>query len=134
MKKLISIIAVFVSFALVAEPSDRLINALITVESNGNVSAIGDNGNAVGVLQIWPSVIKDVNGVSKTKYTNSDRKSKAKSIAICKAYLNRYGRVYQKKTGKIPTNEVYARIWNGGPTGYKKSATIKYWDKVSRYM
>lgn len=134
MKKFIVIFCVLASSVLVASPSDKLINALITVESNGNASAIGDNGKAVGVLQIWPSVIKDVNGVSKIKYTNDDRKSKAKSIAICKAYLNWYGKVYQKKTGKVPTNEVYARIWNGGPIGYRKSATIKYWDKVSRHM
>ena len=134
MKNLIAVVVVLASSMVFSAPSDKLINALIKVESNGNVLAVGDNGNAVGCLQIWKIVVDDVNGFSKTKYTYEDRKSKSKSIEICKAYLNWYGKVYQKNTGKVPTNSVYARIWNGGPSGYKKSATIKYWNKVAKHI
>ena len=48
-----------------AKPSDSLINAIIKVESNDNVNAIGDNGKAVGCMQIWKVVVDDVNKVSK---------------------------------------------------------------------
>ena len=29
------------------------------------------------------------------------------------------------------TDEVIARNWNGGPNGYKKKSTEKYWEKVN---
>ena len=40
---------------------NHFILALAIVESSLNPLAIGDNGNAVGYLQITPAVIKDVN-------------------------------------------------------------------------
>ena len=33
-----------------------------------------------------------------------------------------------------PTYEVYARIWNGGPDGWKKRSTLKYWKKVKKEL
>jgi hypothetical protein len=39
-----------------------------------------------------------------------------------------------QETGKQPTDEVFARMHNGGPTGYKKSATIEYWQKVKKEL
>ena len=114
--------------------TDKFIDALIRVESNGRDNAIGDNGKAVGCLQIWTDVVDDVNQVSKKKYSYSDRKNRAKSIEIRKAYLNRWGRHYQRKTGKVPTQEVYARIWNGGPNGWRKKSTLGYWYNVKQYM
>lgn len=138
MKKIIASIIVtligFCGFAENHELNDKFVNALITVESAGRNYAVGDNGRAVGCLQIWSTVVDDVNKTSKVKYTYNDRKNRAKSIAICKAYLTKYGRAYQRKTGKKPTHEVYARIWNGGPSGYKKTNTKKYWNKVKKHL
>ena len=114
--------------------TDKFVDALIRVESNGRDNAIGDNGKAVGCLQIWKVTVDDVNQVSKKKYSYSDRKNRAKSIEICKAYLNRWGNHYQRKTGKVPTQEVYARIWNGGPNGHNNANTNKYWKKVRAYL
>ena len=37
---------------------------------------------------------------------------------------------YTRRTGRIPTAETYARIWNGGPDGWKKPTTAAYWRKV----
>jgi hypothetical protein len=31
--------------------------------------------------------------------------------------------------GKYPTYEDLARMWNGGPIGYKMNATLKYLEK-----
>jgi hypothetical protein len=106
---------------------DRLIPALIKVESNGNNFAIGDRGNAVGCLQIWKIVIDDVNRILKEdKYTYTDRLSRKKSIEVCRIYLTHYA--------KDKTEEQAARIWNGGPRGHTKEATKKYWEKVRKEM
>ena len=111
-----------------AKPSDSLINAIIKVESNDNVNAIGDNGKAVGCMQIWKVVVDDVNKVSKLKYNYNDRFNKEKSIEIFKMYINKYATA--KRLGRTPTNEDMARIWNGGPNGFKKAGTKQYWLKV----
>ena len=111
-----------------AKPSDSLINAIIKVESNDNVNAIGDNGKAVGCMQIWKVVVDDVNKVSKLKYNYNDRFNKEKSIEIFKLYINKYATT--KRLGRTPTDEDMARIWNGGPNGFKKAGTKQYWLKV----
>ena len=101
-----------------------LLAALIMVESGGNPDSVGDKGQAVGCLQIWPCVVEDVNRIAGTSYTLEDRKSPAKSRQMCLIYLQHYGK------GK--TWEERARQWNGGPNGHKKAATEKYWEKVKR--
>ena len=111
-----------------AKLSDSLINAIIKVESNDNVNAIGDNGKAVGCMQIWKVVVDDVNKVSKLKYNYNDRFNKEKSIEIFKLYINKYATA--KRLGRTPTDEDMARIWNGGPNGFKKAGTKQYWLKV----
>lgn len=113
---------------------DSLILPLIQVESNGNNSAIGDNGKAYGPLQIWNVVIKDVNRIYRTNYTHEQMFFRNNAIEVCIRYLTFWGKQYKKNTGNEPTMEVYARIWNGGPKGYKKSATVKYWNKVKALL
>lgn len=107
-----------------------LIPALIMVESAADPAAIGDHGQAVGVLQIHPSTVADVNRITGAAYTLSDRLDADKSAAMCRAYLAHYGRAYQRRTGRAPNAETLARIWNGGPRGYAKTATAGYWRKV----
>lgn len=110
-----------------ASPSERLIDALVHVESKGEVHAIGDNGKAVGPLQIHKEVVDDVNKAYGTNYTYDDRKSIDKSREICRKYLLLHG-------GRYATNEKYARIWNGGPSGHRKRHTRKYWRRVKRVL
>jgi len=109
---------------------DRLIPALIAVESGGNDAAQGDfrNGKAraVGCLQIWPVVVEDVNRLSGKSYTPKARLDRQRSVSMAKIYLMHYGK------GK--TMEQTARIWNGGPAGDKKAATAKYWEKVKKEL
>ena len=105
--------------------NDRLIQALIQVESGGDCQAVGDSGQAIGVLQIHPIMVKEVNRIlGKDKYTLQDRYSRAKSIEMANIYLNYYG----------GTTEERARKWNGGPNGHRKKATEKYWAKVKREL
>jgi hypothetical protein len=101
--------------------------AIVAVESGGNVNAIGDNGKAVGPAQIWEITVKDVNRIAGTRYTSNDRRDLTKSAEIFRIYTDHYGRKY----GWPVTDEVRAKVWNGGPNGPKKSATSTYWRKVS---
>ena len=135
MKRILTIVATIVlAIGAFAEPSDKLINALAKVESNGNSAAVGDGGKAVGILQIHKGVIEDVNKISKVKYTFADRKDPKKSKEICKLYLSHWGKHYQKKTKRAATDEVLARIWNGGPKGHANKDTEKYWNKVNKAL
>ena len=110
-----------------AAPSEKLIDALVHVESKGEVHAVGDNGKAVGPLQIHKEVVDDVNRVYGTSYTYDDRKSIDKSREICRKYLLLHG-------GGNATNEKYARIWNGGPGGHRKRRTKRYWKRVRKVL
>lgn len=103
-----------------------LIAALITVESGGNDLAIGDNGRAVGPLQIHRSVVVDVNRIAHTNWTHQQMTNRAIAKQVCEIYLKRYA------AGK--TDEEAARIWNGGPNGHHKTATISYWNKVKKHL
>tara|TARA_Y100000004_G_scaffold196755_1_gene267923 strand:+ start:4944 stop:5294 length:351 start_codon:yes stop_codon:yes gene_type:complete len=111
-----------------------LIYALITVESSGNDTAVGDYGKSIGCLQIQKGVIEDVNKIYGTKYTEMDRYYRWQSVEMCKFYLTYWGFVYERNTGKEASYEVLARIWNGGPYGYKKESTKVYWEKVKHLL
>lgn len=103
-----------------------LIAALITVESNGNDMAIGDNGRAIGALQIHKAVVVDANRIAGTSYTHQQMTNRIAARRVCEIYLKHYG--------KGCTTEQLARRWNGGPTGDRKSATITYWNKVKKHL
>jgi hypothetical protein len=112
--------------------SPRFVSALIQVESSGRDHAVGDNGRAVGCLQIHPILVADVNGIlarrgSSTRFTLADRFDRQQSVAMLEVYLDHYGR----RLGRKPTEQDLARIWNGGPAGWKRSSTLRYWAKVS---
>lgn len=130
---LAAIIAILVTASTPARGAtldvDRLIPALIKVESNGNPRAIGDGGKALGELQIWSVVVQDVNRAHGTRYSHRDAFDPAKARDICRRYLAIY--CTARRLGRAPTMEDAARIWNGGPNGHRKSATQKYWLKVS---
>jgi len=108
--------------------------SLITVESNGRVDAVGDGGKAIGILQIHNCVVADVNRIYGTSYTPEDRGNQDKSLDIAYLYLKHWGKSYERKTGKQPTTETLARIWNGGPNGWNKTSTEKYWAKVNNQL
>jgi len=107
---------------------DKLMKALIWVESKGDSTAFAPNENAIGVLQIRPIMIRDVNRILKLKgednrYHHNDAWDSEKSKEIFMIWLNWYH--------KADLNfEKIARTWNGGPDGYSEIETVKYWDKV----
>ena len=107
-----------------------LIEALIEVESRGNDSAIGDTHlgePSVGVLQLRPIMVREVNRIlkkqkSKKRYKLKDRFSRSKSIEMFIIWKK-----YHHPEGGF---ETIARNWNGGPRGYKNKRTERYWAKV----
>jgi hypothetical protein len=114
---------------------DQFITALIQVESRGNDSAYGDThikgGEAVGALQIRPIMVREVNRIlklkrSKLRYKLQDRWDRDKSIEMFQ--------IWKEFHHQDDDFEKIARNWNGGPKGYKKSRTEKYWLKVEKEL
>ena len=115
------------------KPIERteLVQALIMVESSGNDSAYNATEDAVGCLQIRRVMVKDVNRILKRQgedkhFKLKDRWDCDKAVEIFEIYTDYY---YPNAD-----DEVIARGWNGGPNGYKKAATEKYWNKVRRHI
>jgi len=100
------------------------------IESGDNDQAIGDGGRSHGRLQIQLCVIEDVNRIYGTDYQPESRYNPIHSADIFCKYLLYYGKYYERKTGEKATYEVLARIWNGGPNGWRKKSTIGYWQQV----
>jgi hypothetical protein len=66
---------------------DVLLFALMVVESNGDCSAVGDDGKALGCLQIHACVVEDVNRIYGTSYDwHVDSKYQSSSCKIAKKY------------------------------------------------
>ena len=106
---------------------NSLISALMIVESSNNDMAIGDQGRAIGCLQIHKAVVLDVNRITGSHYRWESMTNRVQARAVCEAYLKHYG--------KGCTTEQLARKWNGGgPAGDRKSATEAYWAKVKKHL
>lgn len=105
-------------------PSDKLINTLIQIESSGDDKDVGDSGKAYGCLQIHKEYVDDVNKNYNTTYTHKDAFDRKKAIDITKRYLAHYGAYYYKLTGQMPTAEVFAKMHNGGPKGWKERIVL----------
>lgn len=107
------------------------LDALIHVESGGDNAAKGDNGKAIGCLQIWKIYWTDaVQHAPKLGGAYDDCYDRTYAERVTVAYLLRYAchAVAEKNY------EVLARIHNGGPAGASKKATAPYWAKVSKAM
>ncbi len=104
------------------------------VETSGRTGPIvGDGGAALGPLQIhrgcWQDAVQYDPSIG-GKY--EDVADIGYAIKIFRAYTARYATA--KRLGRTPTDIDRARIWNGGPNGYKKKATLGYAEKVRRYL
>jgi hypothetical protein len=114
---------------------DELIEALIQVESTGIENIHGDlhlkEGPSVGVLQIRPVMVREVNRILKIlkvdkRFKMKDRYDREKSIEMFVIW-----RDFHHPDGDF---ETIARNWNGGPRGYLKPKTVKYWMKVQKEL
>jgi len=112
-------------------PIDCLVEAIIQVESRGDSTAKGDRGWAVGILQIWPIMVREVNRIlekngSDVRYVYTDRLSVKKSIEMFHIWREYYH--------SDSDWETIARCWNGGPSGSSHHNTKCYWHKVKKEL
>ena len=110
-----------------------VLHAIMMVESGGDPSAVGDNGKAIGPYQIHRVYWRDAVEFDKSiggKYADCVRPEYA--VKVVRAYWRRYA--LERRIGRPVTDQDRARIHNGGPNGFKKASTNKYWDKVKRCL
>lgn len=100
------------------------------IESGQNPNAIGDNYESLGILQIQEAYVIDASSYANANWTHEDALDEDTAIKIFYAYMYRYAT--KERLGREPTLEDIARIHNGGPNGYLKLSTIKYWNKVKQ--
>jgi len=123
------VILLICTAAMATEPKritiDDVLDAIRQVETGGR-DIVGDNGAAIGKYQIHNSYWKD-SGV-KGKY--EDCHNDAYSREVIKAYWKRYC----PEAFNTVDAKVLSKTHNGGPAGYKKTATIGYWTKVKKIL
>ena len=109
-----------------------LLAAMCEVESNGDCSKIGKVGE-LGCYQIrecfWIDALEhdpDIGG----EYEDVIDREYAEKVIY--AFWDRYAT--EKRLGRPVTDEDRARMHNGGPNGYKKTKTIKYWNKIQNEL
>ena len=128
----------------------QVVSALIAIETGQSVESAkgqvesGDGGKAHGLLQIHQGVIDDVNRVCEVHFTLSDAQKPNRAQLICLLYLTHWTNRARMKINRhnaamvkvgLPTNEISnaelaARIWNGGPDGWRRAATADYGQRV----
>lgn len=107
------------AFILVSEPIDpydRLIKAVVQVESSGNTLAFNLSEEAIGAFQIRPIRLQDYNQRTRSNYKSEDCYNFEISKKIFLYYAKRIG---------YPDYELIARNWNGSG-----KTTLIYWEKV----
>lgn len=105
-----------------------LFAALAQVESNNGQTS-------KNIYQITRQYVDDVNRISENeKFTYGDVNDRERSERMMEIYLAHYCIKYTDETGGLPTWETMARIHNGGPRGWSKYATKKYWRRVKNFL
>jgi hypothetical protein len=112
------VLTVFVSEPV--NPYERLVNAIIRVESKGDTLAYNKIEEAAGAFQIRPIRLRDYNNRTGNKYTHNDCFKLTVSKEIFLYYANKIG---------YPNYESIARDWNGSG-----KTTLDYWKKVRIYL
>lgn len=135
-RKAVLLIAAAAALVLLLRPwSNGLWHAITQVESGGNASARNPATDAVGIAQITKKMVDDCNRILGTRrFSYDDRWSAAASRRMFDVYLDYWGRQYERQTGRRCTDEVRARIWNGGPRGWERSGTLEYWERVRKHL
>ena len=112
--------------------SALLIAALIHVESRGNDHAINYREQSYGCLQVGPGARQDFERLTGRKIREIDCFNRDLSIQIFTTYVTHY--CTAERLGHAPTDADYARVWNGGPNGFRRPVTLTYWAKVQREL
>lgn len=131
---LIVLVHLVLSASLAQAPQEkpdltRLFHAIRIVETGGEQEpehAVGDGGRSIGPYQISRAYLKD-SGISGDWMRCRDERF---SERVMLAYWQRHCPQALRKGDY----ETLARIHNGGPDGYRKTSTVKYWNLVRQAM
>ena len=107
---------VYIPVSAPVNPYERIINAIIQVESEGDTLAFNEKEEAIGAFQIRPIRLKDFNQRTGNNYKIEDCYNLTISKEIFLYYAMRIG---------FPDYESIARSWNGSG-----EITLAYWEKV----
>lgn len=108
---------------------NEIILALLTIlPMVENSSTDNLKENAIGVYQIRPIFVRDVNRISGENFTHDDARNKRKAAQMTFLYLTYYGNKYKERHGKPLTARTLGMMVNGGPFGYlnKSAAAMEY--------
>lgn len=111
---------------------DELIKIMFTVLLLAENSSVDNKEeNAIGLYQMRPIYVEDVNRILKLwkdprEFVHEDARDAKKAQEMIKVYLTYYGNKHRIHVGRMPTARILGRIHNGGPKGYTKSSTIEY--------
>ncbi len=102
------------------------LDAIRQVESGGNNKAVGDDGDSKGPMQCGRAAWKEACEYMGVAWDYDHCVwLRFESEAVLIGYVYRWG---------AKTWEERARIWNGGPRGHKKKATLGYWSRVKAIL
>jgi hypothetical protein len=112
-----------------SDASERPIKAVTSPQPGGQrpTGALEDL-HRIARLRGVPARLPGLGG--QARFSAADRCDPRAARRMWDLYLDFYGREYWRQTGRTPTDEVYARIWNGGPQGWKRASTLPYWRQV----
>jgi hypothetical protein len=99
------------------------------IESLNTDNAIGDGGRAIGRYGIHDICVKGSGLQDLLNYNHKDMADSVKAEHVFWAVMGINCHTYAMRHGKYPRYEDLARMWNGGPAGYKMNATLKYLEK-----
>lgn len=109
----------------------ELLAALIAVESGGNDQARGHHGE-LGALQVRRCVVADVNRIAGTRYRWAEMTNRWAAQGVLRIYVGHY--CTEARLGRSVTDQDRARVWHGGPDGWRRRATLAYWKRVRARM
>ena len=129
---IVSLFFVSSSFGISEKELTRVLQAIRIVESNDDPNAVGDGGDSIGCYQIQKCYWLDAKEFSDLDGTYLDCYNRGYADRTVRFYMARYAT--ERRLGREVTQEDVARIHNGGPNGYKKECTKKYWSKVKKIL
>lgn len=104
-----------------------LLQLLINTENIPHDSRAVGLDNERGLLQIRPIAMREVNRKYGTEFTVEDLSKSDTATRVGALYLQILADNFKEKEGRDITLHNLVRCWNGGPDGYKKHCTRRYW-------
>jgi hypothetical protein len=102
------------------------------IETGNNDSLTEVGGHGKGRYQIYNICVKGSGLTDLLGYTHNDMFKHEKSVHVFWATMGIFCHTYAQKHGHYPTYEQLARMWCGGPEGYKNNATLNYLNKFRK--